>query len=115
MTLQTQPRGRALSVREANDNTFNFNSSSSSSGSNSFVPNSREYWSSAASIVSSSMPRSSYPFLHVDLDLVSDLDLNSSASDLLRDCVRAFPPFAFIENSVLPIQTASAQGEMPLE
>ena len=44
-----------------------------------------------------------------------DLDLNSSASDLLRDCVGAFPPFVLGENSILPIQTASAQGEMPLE
>ena len=27
----------------------------------------------------------------------------------------AFPPFALVDNSILPIQTASAQGEMPLE
>ena len=46
---------------------------------------------------------------------LSGLDLNSSASDLLRDYVGALPPFAFIANSVLPIQTASAQGDMPLE
>ena len=51
----------------------------------------------------------------VGVDNSSGLDLNSSASDLLRDCVGAFPPFALVDNSILPIQTGSAQGEMPLE
>ena len=79
------------------------------------LSNSREYWSSVASIVSSRISRNSYSFLHVDPDLISDLDLNSSASDLLRGCVGAFPPFTSSENSVLPIQTASARGDMSLD
>ena len=115
MTLLTPPRGRALSGCESNTTTFNPNSLSSSSGFNSFVPNSREYWSSVASIVSNSISRTSHSSPSPDPAPFPELDPNSSASFFLRGCVGASPPFTFRESSVLSIHAANALGDMSLD